>query len=273
MKSICYICLALFALNVAAQDTEDSDYGPCTFTQDCLSNGGSCNSIADASCVCNRGRCLVRGYDIEVSLNPGFQPRIKECSTYQDCACSAEIDKCFCIDDKCVEKSWECHDDNECKQLEKCEGKQCSCSGGTCEWQCDTTEDCTNNNDAFYCLHLGWECKCSAGQCDSVQLEEECVEPDYGVDDFDLKVAGLSACVDLGKCTSNAPCQCLQNYCDIPWYVKGNEEAGNCREENGNKDCTDSILDCSDGNCECENVRQIDEYTRMGFCARPPIPQ
>ena len=71
----------------------------------------------------------------------------------------------------------------------------------------------------------------SSGQCSSIQLEDECVEPEYGVDALDLKVAGLSACVDLGKCASNAPCQCLQNYCTTPWYV---EEGGDCREESGN---------------------------------------
>jgi len=243
---------------VSAED----DYGPCTFSHDCLGDQGGCQTLQDAGCVCNFGRCLVRGFDLFITE---AEPRIKQCSTHQDCPCRNETDACFCIDDECVNEAWECHEDEECEKLEKCDGKQCKCMGGTCEWQCDTTEDCIDNNSAFYCQHLGWECTCSLGQCESVQLEEECVEPDYGVDDFELTVAGLAACVDLGKCEANAPCQCLQNYCTTPYYV---QNQGHCREETGAKDCSDTILDCSDGSCECANVQQIDPYTRLGVCVK-----
>lgn len=247
--------------------TDSESYGPCTFSHDCLGEGGSCEHIADATCVCNFGRCLVRGYDIERWVGGVQKTRVKQCEKHQDCPCRNETEKCFCIDDKCVNESWECHDDKECSKLAKCDGKQCTCTAGTCEWQCATTEDCVNKNDAFYCQHLGYECKCSLGQCESVELPEDCVEPAFGVEDPEAIHAGLEACVALGKCMSDEPCQCLNNHCTTPWYAT---EDGDCRENTGVKDCSDTVLDCIGDKCLCENVIQIDAYTRLGVCAPNP---
>ena len=47
----------------------------------------------------------------------------------QEAIFSNDTKKCFCIDEKCVNESWECHDDKECSKLGKCEGRECQCKG------------------------------------------------------------------------------------------------------------------------------------------------
>merc|ERR1712212_284062 len=133
----------------------------CSFTADCQ-NIEFCQNIADASCVCNLGKCIIGG-------NPFV--RNSECTTYKDCDCKANPKNCFCHSNACVTSAWECHESSGCAAMEKCAGKECSCQDNTCAWECDRTEDCKDH----YCNQaLGYKCKCESSICQFERKPEEC---------------------------------------------------------------------------------------------------
>ena len=41
--------------------------------------------------------------------------------------CRETPEKCVCKDGLCKEESWECHKDQDCKKMKKCNGKKCVC--------------------------------------------------------------------------------------------------------------------------------------------------
>merc|ERR1712106_239392 len=67
------LLLSLVPLSLAQR----SSLGSCEFSRDCQKHV-QCQNIADASCVCNFGQCVISG-------NPFF--RGSECNTFADCDC------------------------------------------------------------------------------------------------------------------------------------------------------------------------------------------
>jgi len=219
--------------------------GSCTFTRDCQ-QWQFCSNIADAACVCNLGQCVIAG-------NPFF--RGSECGNFTDCDCAADPATCFCRGGFCRAEQWECHTSQDCATLAKCTGRECACTGNTCEADCNTDADCEAGE--FHCNSaLGYQCECRASLCEYKRKEEEC--------------AVLGDCVAAGRCVADLPCACTQNYCALPWWVENREQELNCRTS---QDCTDSILDCQAGDCSCVDLRPIDKWETRGKCAkRPQLP-
>merc|ERR1719435_822376 len=113
----------------------------------------SCQRIADADCVCLFGQCVIEGHPFT---------RGSECEQYTDCDCRSTPETCFCKDGYCKETRWECHEKRDCARLTKCGNKDCSCSGNTCEHDCDIDQDCKD----FHCNRaLGYTCKCENSLC------------------------------------------------------------------------------------------------------------
>ena len=172
----------------------------CSFTADCQKIQ-RCQNIADASCVCNFGNCIIG------SAN-------------------------------------ECHESSECAAMEKCKGKECSCQGNTCEWQCDTTADC---KDHLCNKFLGYKCKCESSICEFEKKTNEC--------------SNISDCIRKKLCSANKSCQCnWTGYCEKPWWA--NEERA-CRND---QDCENSLGMCVGRKCSCKNIRNISEYEKRGTC-------
>merc|ERR1712032_361609 len=131
---------------------------------------------ADASCVCNFGKCIIDG-------NPFV--RNSECTTYQDCDCKNDPKNCFCHDNACVTSAWECHESSECtadcqfeKKAEECSNlrdciskklcsakKSCDCTQGYCgkPWWANEDNDCRNDQDCENSLGMcvGGKCACN----------------------------------------------------------------------------------------------------------------
>merc|ERR1719309_956507 len=263
-------------------DLESSDEGSCKFSHDCRTNGGSCESIQDASCVCNYGRCLVRGFDPSLWV-PGASVRKRECSEYTDCPCSGDRDRCFCIDGECVTEEWECHGDLDCQDQAKCAGKQCTCQGGTCEWQCSSEADCIQNNNAFYCEHEDYQCSCERGQCESVPRNPplECVESSGTVrqdgEEWECE-DGCNTCSCHGGQFVSTLVYCgTDDALHSPHQAMcgNNEEFAPCGEspcyetcehKNGPPGCIPTERCFTDGGCQCQRgyVR-----TQTGECVLP----
>jgi len=221
---------------------------PCQFTPDC-GRLERCIGIQDASCVCNLGSCVVSG-----GLwfrSPDYTP---ECTTYQDCDCKGNKTACFCRNDFCREEAWECHEASDCKNLEKCKDKDCTCSGNTCEFECNVEADCAGNSCN---TDLGYKCKCEESLCRHERLPQECED--------------ISECVGLGKCQADQPCDCVQGFCTKPWYLYQDKPHLNCRTS---QDCLDSILECGNGlnHCPCRDIEKITDYQEQGRCSIEPIP-
>jgi len=207
--------------------------GECSFTADCQ-NIQQCQLIADASCVCNFGKCIIDG-------NPFV--RNSECTTYQDCDCKNDPKNCFCHDNACVTSAWECHESSECAAMEKCNGKECSCQSNICEWECDTTADCKDH----YCNQaLGYKCKCESSICQFEKKAEEC--------------SNLRDCISKKLCSAKKSCDCTQGYCEKPWWAN---EDNDCRND---QDCENSLGMCVGGKCACNNIKNISEYEKRGTC-------
>jgi len=179
-----------------------SSLGPCQFSQDCQAHT-QCQDIADASCVCNFGQCIISG-------NPFF--RGSECEEYTDCACKANPASCFCRGGFCQDRAWECHQAEDCRKMEKCKGKNCACSGNLCEYECGADADCKEHhcNKA-----LGYTCRCEQSLCSYARKPTEC--------------STIQDCVAKGLCSSDTPCACTQQYCTTPWWVGDRDQATNCR--------------------------------------------
>jgi len=229
--------------------TKDPDEStlPCQFTHECRRDHQQCTQIQDAGCVCNHGSCIIRG-------NPFVRDSDRECTSYTDCSCRNNKDRCYCIEGFCENIAWECHEDNDCNGMSKCQGKECTCQESRCEWNCNVDSDCTAGQ--FYCDWLGYECKCQRGQCDSVRLPAECNT--------------ISDCVKLGKCAPNKPCECSDSYsvCTKPWYARYDRDHQQCRPEKGNQDCTETVLDCADGSCSCTDIVKRSEWESYGRCTK-----
>jgi len=244
---------------VTFSEPRDAGLGKCEFTHDCRREENlHCKNVQDASCICNHGTCTIRGHQ-------WFGPRQTECTTLQDCKnsgkCNGSPDsQCFCIDEQCqTGTEWECHETSDCGKMEKCRGKDCTCEDGTCEWNCYNDDDC--NNGPFYCDPLGYHCKCQNSKCDLVKLPTQCDENSGN---------GLRECVQKNFCKDDEPCQCLQDYCTKPWYVNDNVEIqGSSRDFNcrTSQDCTDTILSCADGSCECGDIVEHN-WNKRGTCIK-----
>ena len=130
-----FVILTLLSL-LSVSLAQRSSIGSCQFSRDCQAHA-PCQNIADASCVCNFGQCVISG-------NAFF--RGSECDKYTDCACRFSYRygqdlvrnliilrndpaSCFCRDGFCQETKWECHKASDCNQLSKCRGRNCACTG------------------------------------------------------------------------------------------------------------------------------------------------
>jgi len=206
----------------------------CQFSRDCDAYR-DCREIQDASCVCNFGQCVITG-------NPFF--RGNECDEFPDCTCKDNPANCFCRDGFCDETAWECHNSTDCSGLNKCQDRNCTCSGNLCEFDCATDVDCKD----FHCNQaLGYMCKCEDSLCAYKQLTPEC--------------NSIADCITQGKCSSDSPCACTQEYCTVPWWVSGTRE---CRND---KDCEATIADCEGGKCSCQNFKPLEGGFEMrGTC-------
>jgi len=218
--------------------TACADEMSCNWSRDCQQYD-HCANVADASCVCNFGKCVLSG-------NPFF--RGSECNDYKECKCSYDPDNCKCEDGFCREGPVECHKPEDCLKMKKCNGKDCNCSGNLCEWQCDTDPDCKD----FYCnTALGYQCKCQKSLCEFVKKPKECKT----IDD----------CVKKGLCGESSPCDCTQEYCETPHWVREGPDGGNCRKD---VDCERSILTCRGGKCVCGNKKDLNPWEKIGTCEK-----
>ena len=82
LTKVLYFCASsmfflLSFLSMLSITLAEDSLGSCQFSRDCQTYR-QCQQIADASCVCNFGKCVITG-------NPFF--RGTECSEYTDCAC------------------------------------------------------------------------------------------------------------------------------------------------------------------------------------------
>merc|ERR1719500_561457 len=220
---------------------QQAGIGACKFTEDCQQHK-DCENIQDASCKCNLGQCIYDG-------NP-FREFGTECSDYKDCACRNFPEKCFCRVGYCENEAWECHTKDDCLGMEKCKEKQCTCTGNTCEFDCELDEDCVGH---FCNTQLGYQCKCEENLCKFEEKPTEC--------------EAIEDCVGAGLCAAFIPCSCTNNYCALPWWVTEEDKLFKyCRND---QDCTETILDCKEGDCECTD-RKVGRYdTEMkGICVR-----
>ena len=71
------------------------------------------------ACICLFGDCVVHMGE----KTPG-----SECDKYTDCDCKDTPDKCFCEYGYCDKSRWECHETDDCKKMDKCDGKNCVCA-------------------------------------------------------------------------------------------------------------------------------------------------
>ncbi|XP_023334145.1 atrial natriuretic peptide-converting enzyme [Eurytemora carolleeae] len=218
----------------------------CQFTQDC---NVKCEGLQDASCACRFGSCITVGhYWFGVT-------RTRDCEEFTDCDCSETPETCFCREGKCIsdpEDKWECHNSTDCSVLEKCSDKDCTCRGNLCEFECTTVEDCIKGD--FHCSRsIGSECGCEEHLCTHVDRPKQCEE--------------ISDCVELGKCTGDAPCSCDESQCVDPWYVnqswREDYPTKNCKNA---KDCNYSIANCQNDKCTCENLEKVNKYESWGEC-------
>jgi len=210
----------------------------CNFTADCQELP-RCVNIADASCVCNFGKCVISG------SYPFFREQDRQCTNYTDCSCRDDKKNCFCRDGICSTTAWECHETSDCKPMKKCKDKACNCQDNLCSWECDTTADCKDH----YCNKAnGYTCECEESLCAYKQKPKEC--------------NGLKDCVARGFCSEKEPCTCTSNYCNKPWYV--GSDGTNCRTD---KDCMDTIAKCQETGCTCSNIKDISQYEKRGTCA------
>lgn len=259
-KMYLVMLVTFFLFAVVAGFSPEEGVGKCQFTHDCRrKENQACNQIQDASCICNHGNCVIRGLH-------WFGPRKSECKTLQDCKKSGKCklvpdNQCFCIEEQCeTGTEWECHESRDCNSMVKCRGKECTCDDGTCEWNCDTDENCTNG--PFYCDALGHHCKCQSSKCNLVKLPTQCKESSPNA---------LQECVDKNFCKKDQACQCLQDYCTTPWYVEASIETPggstgirNCRTT---QDCSKTILDCANNACTCHNILEH-KWNKRGTCVK-----
>ena len=63
-------------------------------------------------------------------------------------------------------------------------------------------------------------------------------------------------------CSPEEACQCLQDVCTQPWYVKGKE---NCRSD---QDCEDTVVMCAGGQCLCFNSIDMNGKKQLGRCGK-----
>eukprot|EP00091_Calanus_sinicus_P022276 TRINITY_DN6974_c0_g1_i6.p1 TRINITY_DN6974_c0_g1~~TRINITY_DN6974_c0_g1_i6.p1 ORF type:complete len:251 (-),score=56.69 TRINITY_DN6974_c0_g1_i6:253-1005(-) len=230
-----FFLLSLLSL-MSVSFAQRSSLGSCQFSRDCQAHA-RCRNIADASCVCNFGQCVISG-------NPFF--RGSECNKFTDCACRTDPASCFCRGGFCQETRWECHEPADCNKLSKCRGKSCACTGNLCESDCASDADCKD----FHCNRaLGYMCKCENSLCAYKKKTTECKT--------------ISDCVSQGKCTAAAPCACTQDYCTLPWWVANRDQVANCRTD---QDCESTILDCGGNKCACQNKKPINDYEKRGTC-------
>jgi len=221
----------------SVSEGQRNSIGSCQFTRDCQAHR-QCQRIADASCVCNFGQCVISG-------NPFF--RGTECDKFTDCACKNNPAGCFCRGGFCKETRWECHEAGDCKKLSKCKSRDCACTGNLCESDCSVDEDCKD----FHCNKaLGYKCKCENNLCAYKQKTKEC--------------RTVTDCVSKGKCAGDAPCACTQDYCTLPWWVARRDQPANCRSD---QDCEDTILTCQGSKCSCQNMKSINDYEMRGTCS------
>ena len=59
--------------------------------------------------------------------------------------------------------------------------------------------------------------RCDGSLCKYEKQKEECDT--------------ISECVSIGKCSSDKPCYCSNNYCTKPWWIQHDNENLNCRNE------------------------------------------
>jgi len=212
--------------------------GPCKFTRDCQEYQ-TCETIQDASCVCNFGSCVISG-------GYWWGQRDRQCDSYTDCPCKANRDECFCRDGRCVTEKWECHVSQDCVKLNKCSNGQCTCSGNTCESECTTVSDCKNH----YCSRAtGYKCKCEDFLCGFEKVTECSTTQD---------------CFTKDLCSSDKPCDCVNDACVAPWWVLDDQR--NCRSD---QDC-ESIADCEGSKCFCSNIKPLSnsEWDKRGKCEK-----
>ena len=74
---VLFFSLFLFGMAIGLEDS----IGNCTFSQDCKGYE-YCQLIADASCACNFGQCILTG-----GLEGELSFRDYECQEYTDCPC------------------------------------------------------------------------------------------------------------------------------------------------------------------------------------------
>merc|ERR1712059_53107 len=118
--------------------------------------------------------------------------------------------------------------------MDKCKERDCNCQSNSCEWECDSDPDCKDYN----CNQdLGYMCKCQKNICRHVKKPTQC--------------KNIDNCIQKGLCSTSEPCDCTQEYCETPWWVKAE---GNCRDE---KDCESSIQNCRGGKCTCGKFVQL----------------
>jgi len=226
--------LSLVPLSLAQR----SSLGTCEFSRDCQKHV-QCQNIADASCVCNFGQCVISG-------NPFF--RGSECNTFADCDCRSDPASCFCRGGFCRETRWECHEAADCKKLNKCKDRECACSGNLCESDCSSDADCAD----FHCnTALGYFCKCEASLCAYKKKATECKT--------------ISDCISQGKCSASTPCACTQDYCTLPWWVQSGDQEQNCRKD---QDCEETIAECAGNACSCQNKKPVNDYEMRGTCGK-----
>jgi len=230
--------LTLFAIGLVRGQIDP--IGNCTFTQDCQEHE-YCKGIQDASCVCNHGECIINGIGFG-----GFFTRGSQCENFTDCPCRDNPDRCYCEAGFCTENNWECHDSSDCLKFEKCNGLNCTCEGFRCENQCTVDADCED----FHCNDvLGYQCRCDGSMCQFEQKPTECKT--------------ISDCVDKELCSADKPCDCVQEFCTLPWWLKSKEDELNCRTD---QECERILLECEGEKCSCSNMVRYNDWERRGTC-------
>ncbi|XP_023334149.1 low-density lipoprotein receptor-related protein 1B [Eurytemora carolleeae] len=215
----------------------------CQFTSDCRD---FCRYTSDAACYCRFGTCIT------VLLQFWGKKATPQCKNFSDCDCRKTPKTCFCKNGKCTKEKWECHKNADCKAMKKCSGKECTCKGNLCEYECATAQDCVKGD--FYCARsIGEKCGCKEHLCTGIQLPKQCEE--------------ISDCVKLGKCTGDAPCACTSNQCVDPYYVeykwRKDHPTKNCQDV---EDCNYSIANCQNDKCTCEKMVKVEENSSWGEC-------
>jgi hypothetical protein len=258
-----YLVLAVLAASAQCIMADGGSPGECSYTSDCALVE-KCQNVQDTSCVCKFGECVYDGNQ--------FFKNSGSCTDYTECNCSETPETCFCREGTCVNEAWECHKENDCWGMAKCQEVDCRCSSyNTCEpYDCYEVSDCING--AHDCNNYnGFTCNCTQNVCETVHSEAATVDAFHSdpITDVASSSCSFSAeCESLDYCTNaqDASCVCKGGKCildDIP--VSRGQECSN-HTECACSDTPDNCF-CRNGHCkeetwECHGYEDCDKLEK-----------